>query len=184
MSISSLTALAVARNTRRPTKSDAGEVTEESDQSAASPSLVGLLVKQVPVSMVAGYTALTAGLVELVGKATPDNPSPDQLMPYRWAGFAILVLFSMALTYVAYRAKAGDGARRPVAEVLGVGVAAAGWGLGIPESPILAEMSGARGAAMVLLIGFAAVAANLIVASRLTAQVVDTESVKGSVVST
>jgi hypothetical protein len=184
MSIGSITALAVARNTRRPTKSDAGEVTEESVESEAPPSLMALLIKQVPVSMVAGYTALTAGLVELVGKATRENPQPDQLLPYRWAGFAILVLFSMALTYLTYRAKADEGARRPVAEVLGVGVAAAGWGLGIPESPLLAQLSGPQGAAMVLLIGFAAVAANLVIASRLTTQVVETPSATGQVAST
>jgi len=172
MSISSLTAVGVARNLRKPTKSDSGEVTEESDAKAEEASLTQLLVKQVPTGMVAAYTALTAATVELIDEVTVENPSPDELLPYRWLGLIGLVLGSMLLTYGSYRSKAATGARRPVAEVLGVGVAALGWGLVVPESPALAQVDGDRGTASVLLIGFLSVVANLIIASRLKTKAV------------
>ena len=167
MSIGSLTAFAVARNSREPTKADAGEVTAESEHEAEQATIPQLLVKQVPIGLVAAYTALTAATVELIDEPAPGKPHPDQLLSYRWAGLIALVVLSLVLTHVSYRAKAAAGARRPVAEMIGVGTAAAGWGLVIPDSPLLATLDGDRGTAMVLLIGFVAVGLNLIVATRL-----------------
>jgi len=167
MSISSLTAVGVARNRRTPNKSDTGEVTEDSLANKEGASLGALLIKQVPTGMVAAYMAVTAATVELIDETSPEAPQPDVLLVYRWGGLIVLVIGSMVLTYLTYRSKADTGARRPVAEVLGVGVAAAGWGLVMPESPALAQASGDRGTALVLLIGFLAVVVNLIIATRL-----------------
>lgn len=167
MSIGSLAAVGVARNRRTPTKSDSGEVTEDSDVSDQDASLGGLLVKQVPTGMVAAYMALTAATVELIDEAVPGDPTPDELLLYRWLGLAALVVGSMLLTYYTYQNKADAGSRKPVAEVLGVGFAAAGWGLVMPESPALAQFDGDSGAALVLLMGFVAVVANLVIATQL-----------------
>ena len=167
MSIRTLTTVGVARNRRQPTKSDSGEVLEDQQANTEAASLPQLLVKQVPTGMVAAYTAFTAAVVELIDEPTADVPDPDLLIGFRWGGFALLVIGSMAMLYVTYRTAAGPKARQPVAEVLGVGIAATGWGLVIPESPLLAQSTGDSGVALVLLISFAAVVGNLVVAKRL-----------------
>lgn len=167
MSISTLATLAVTRNAGRPSKADTGEKPAGSDDSDKTPSLAQLLVKQVPTGMVAGYTAVVAALVELVDKPTSDVPEPDEHLLWRWIVFGMLVVGSAALTYVSYVGKAADSARTPLLELTGVAFAAAGWGLVVPESPLLAQANGADGAALVVIIGFAALIINLVVAALL-----------------
>ncbi|MGZ4603405.1 MAG: hypothetical protein ACXV0U_07380 [Kineosporiaceae bacterium] len=168
MSITSLTGVALARNQPgRTTKADSGEVPKDSRTADEQASLLALLVKQVPTGMLAAYTAVTATLAELV-KPSAADPHPDPLLAYRWAILAILVVGSVALSYVSYRGKADPDARRyPVAEMIGVGVAAAGWGLALPDSPVLAAVDGPQGVATVFLVGFVATVINVIVAQRL-----------------
>lgn len=103
MSIKSLVTVGVAWNERKPTKSDSGEVVDESAEAGTSASLSLLLVKQVPTGLVAAYTAFTAAVVELIDVPTTSNPTPDQLLGYRWAGFAILVIGSVVMLLVSYR---------------------------------------------------------------------------------
>lgn len=166
MSISSLTGVALARNSANPTtKAESGENPTDTGHTQDA-SLATLLVKQVPTGLVAAYTALTAALVELT-KPTDSDPNPDQLLGYRWVAFGIMVVTSFVLTYLSYRSKAEAGARQPVAELIGVTVAAAGWGLVTPESPALAQAEGSSGVALVLVIAFVATAINLAVAARL-----------------
>ncbi|HVN10703.1 MAG TPA: hypothetical protein VMT69_01325 [Kineosporiaceae bacterium] len=168
MSITSLTGVALARNQPgTTTKADSGEVPKDAPGADEQASLLALLVKQVPTGMVAAYTAVTAALAELA-KPTAADPRPDHLLAYRWAILAILVVGSVTLSYVSYRGKADpDDRRYPVAEMIGVGVAASGWGLALPDSPLLAAMEGPQGVATVFLVGFVATVINVIVAQRL-----------------
>ncbi|TDD56901.1 hypothetical protein E1263_24995 [Kribbella antibiotica] len=161
MTIGSVTTLGVARNLRAPTKADAAEKPAGTAGADEKPTLLQLVAKQVPIGLVAAYTGLTSGLIQLIDEPTPENPDPDQYFLYRWLGFAALVLLAAFLTYASYSRKAGAGARRPVAEVLGVSIAAAAWGLMIPESPLFAVIDGKGGAALVLVVGFVGVGLNL-----------------------
>lgn len=167
MTIGTLTSLGVARNLRAPNKSDSGEALDEDETKTEKASLPQILVKQVPTGLVAAYTALTATIVQLIDEPTSAVPQPDLLLSFRWAAFVILVIFSMGLTFASYRAKVGPGARWPIAEVLGVSIAAAVWGLLIPESPMLAMNPGDRGVALIAVIGFVGIGLNLLTAQRL-----------------
>jgi len=169
MSVGALTSIGVARNLRAPTKSDAGERTEDSNEADQAASIPELLVKQVPTSLVAGYTAVTATLVALIPEPTSTVPNPDELLNLRWIAFFVLVLSSALLTGVVYYAKAGRGARKPVLEVLGVTISAAGWGLVVPESPILAMVDDvARSVGTVAVVGFVAISLNTVTAAGLS----------------
>ena len=170
MSIQSITALAVARNLRRPTKNDAGVVTKDSQAADTAPTLPEILVKTVPVGLVSAYTAFIAVIAELVAEPTAEKPHPEQYLPYRWLGLATLVAFSAGLTYRAYGKKAGDGARFPLEEVAAVTVASAAWGLCIPESPLLAQLDKTEGAIVLALIGFVGVGVTLLLSSRMKTQ--------------
>lgn len=169
MSIGSLTGVALARNSAgKTTKADSGELPKDAPDAQETASISALLAKQVPTGMVASYTAVTAAIVEIVAL---EPSSTDLMLPYRWAAFAVLVLGSLVLTYVSYRAKATRSARFPIAELVGVGTAAAGWGLVIPDSPLLAGADGRSGLALVAVVGFLATVVSTIVAKRLQASV-------------
>jgi hypothetical protein len=167
MTITTITTLGAARNNRTPTKADAAETPTDGTGATEQPGLLQLVAKQVPVGLVAAYTGATSGFIQLIDEPTAAEPAPDQYLVYRWLALAILVLASAGLTYRSYRQKAGKAARQPIAEVLGVGIAAAAWGLMIPESPLLAMTDGPGGLALVILIGLAAVALNLVTGSNL-----------------
>lgn len=171
MAISSITTLAVARNLRKPTRSDAGAVTAESDNAAKDPSSTDLLAKTVPVGLVSAYTAFIAVVTQVVAAPTRDNPNPTQYLWVRWLAFGILVLSAAFLTWSSYRGKAEKDARRPTVEVAAVTVAAAAWGLAIPESPILATIANKQAGLLVLaFIAFAGVAINLVLSNLMKEQ--------------
>ena len=170
MSISTLAALAVARNLPpttagkpRPTKQDAGESVAPSAKADEKASLTTILAKTVPTGLVAAYTAFIAGVTEQVDKPTKKVPSPDLYTGYRWVGFAVLVGASVALFLASYLSKAdADHRKIPVPELLSILIVATAWGLAVPESPILA--SGDKQLPLLLLITFAAVAINGVLA--------------------
>lgn len=169
MSIQSMTALAVARNLREPTKADAGVATKEAENADTSPTLSEILAKTLPVGLVTAYTAFIAVVTEVVAKPTTEEPNPEQFLWLRWLGFAILTVTAAFLTYGSYKSKtAGTTVRFPLVEVAAVTVAAAAWGLGIPESPLLASINDeATGLLLLALIAFAGVAVNLVLANAM-----------------
>lgn len=172
MSIDSMTTLGVARNLRNPTKSDIAAVTEESNEATQSPSLQEILAKTVPVGLVTGYTAFIAVVTQVVDAPTKKVPAPEEYLWVRWAALAILVVTAAVLTHQSYSRKAGKGARSPVAEVAAVTVAAAAWGLGVPESPLLAAIEDKNlGLLVIALIGLTGVAGNLMLAGKLKSRV-------------
>ncbi len=172
MSISSMTGLALARNLREPTKADVGVVVVESDDADKAPTLTDILAKTVPVGLVTAYTAFIAVVTEVVAAPTAEDPNPDQYLWVRWLAFVILVATAGFLSYGMYLAKSKklkSGVKRtPVLEISAVVIAAVAWGLGIPESPLLAGIDGKEQGLMVLaLISFAGVAANLVISTYL-----------------
>lgn len=162
MSIPSLTALAVARNLRAPTKADAGVATVEAAAAEKPPTLPEILAKTVPVGLVSAYTAFVAVVAEVVAEPTPANPTPEQFLTLRWLALALLVVLAAVLTLVNYRKKAGVEARFPALELAAVTVASAAWGLGVPESPLLATVDRSEGLILIALIGFVGVGLNAV----------------------
>ncbi|MCU1689546.1 MAG: hypothetical protein JWN61_1186 [Pseudonocardiales bacterium] len=170
MSIASMTSLAVVRNAHAPTKADAGVAPAGSLKGQQPPSLTDLLAKTIPVGLVTAYGAFIAAISQLVSEPTAADPSPDQILWARWIAFAALVAVAGALAYLSYRSQAPKPARAPIVEVSAVVVSAIGWGLGLPESPILAAMSSkTTGLTVLALVAFLAVAINLVLAKLMQA---------------
>jgi hypothetical protein len=170
MSISSITSFAVARNLRAPTKADAGVATTEAAAAGDPPSLPEILAKTLPVGLVSAYTAFIAVVAEVVAEPTPAKPDPEQYLSYRWGALAVLVLLAATLTLITYRRKAGAGARFPALELSAVTVAAGAWGLGVPESPLLAAADKQEGLILIALIGFVGVGINAILSALLRSE--------------
>lgn len=168
MSIHAMTTLAVARNRRQPGKRDIAERTSDSAKADEQPSLPAILAKTIPTGLVTAYTAFIAVVSEVVKKPTAEMPNPDKLLDLRWAGFAVLVVAAAIVTFLSYAGKAEKGSRPPLLETAAVLVAAAGWGLALPESPLLATIDDtARGTITIALIGLAAVAVNSVLSAML-----------------
>jgi len=74
VSIHPLTAYAVARNLRKPTRSDAGEVTKESTKRDEEPSLPALLVKQTADPVLEATISSRLTLVRRVVAFTNEYP--------------------------------------------------------------------------------------------------------------
>jgi hypothetical protein len=131
--------------------------------------LTDILVTSIPTGLVAAYTAFISFLSGLVDKPTVAHPHPNEFLGYRVAGLILLVLVSGGLVIAGYASKRDPTkkARFPGLEVSAAVVAALGWGLALPESPLLAGKEGNGRAALVALIAFAAIAVNLIIAKFL-----------------
>jgi hypothetical protein len=121
------------------------------------------------------YTAFIAVLAQLT-KPSADDLHPDQLLLYRWLGFAVLVGGTAAFSYVSYRKKATaakqpgqtKGIGSPLLEVSALTVAAIAWGLSTPESPLLTKLDGVHGLVSLALISLVAVVINAILAKPMT----------------
>jgi hypothetical protein len=166
MSISSISTIAVARNSGAPTKADSSEATADAPDAEEAATLPALLVKTVPTSLVAGYTAFIALVTTTLVTPTATNPHPDQYLPIRWVAVIMLVAASAAGTYFSYRRKAGTGARFPMLEVAAVAAAAAGWALASPGSPLFAGIDdSARRTITLGVAGFAGIALTTVLAN-------------------
>jgi hypothetical protein len=165
-----MTTIAVTRNSRKPLRADTGaavtamtekEKAEQEAEGGGNAKLTDILVETVPTGLVTAYTAFIAIVSQIVADPTPEVPKPEQFLGLRWIGFVALVLLALFITYGSYVKKAGTGARIPVPELLSVGVAAAGWGLALPESPLVVWMDGTAGLIATALVAFIAVGINL-----------------------
>ena len=88
----------VARSPGVPTKTEPGEDTAEETDGKGTATLPALLVKTVPTSLVAGYTALIALVTATLVVPTATNPHPSQYLSLRWIAFFVLVAASAAGT--------------------------------------------------------------------------------------
>lgn len=135
MSISTLTTLGAARDDRTPKKSDAGKAPEGSTDQAR---ITDALVSSIPTEVVSAYTAAVA---VVVGYIDPEeNTHPDMFKTLRWWMFVALIAITAASIYFSFRAKSQQ--RQPVAEVAAGVLAAAIWGLSLPESPLSVSLNG------------------------------------------
>jgi hypothetical protein len=138
MSVSSLTTIAAAREDvpdRRPTKGEIGKVPSYHPEAGQSAGVADVLAKQFPTELVAPYTALTAAIVAAVGKPTPRDPHPDQLIWWRWAAFAVLIASVILVVWFGKRQKTRNWGFPAAAITSGV-VAAAAWACMMPGSPV------------------------------------------------
>lgn len=172
MSITSLTTLEVARQTRVPKKSDIGKAVSDvganSESSENQPSLTETLATTVPTGLVAAYTTYIATIVAGVDPPSADTPNPDLFLPWRWGGFIVLVLAAFLITVGNYRAKrTANMPPIPWLSAAAATVAAAGWGLALPESPLIAALEGDKTWLVPLAVAGLAVVINLVLSSFL-----------------
>jgi hypothetical protein len=171
MSTGTLTTLAVVRDGGPPSRADVGKAPPAEPAEPAKPATIGdLLQTMVPTSVVAAYTAAVATLVAHIEPMTSENPHPDQFLGWRWGLFAIMVAFAVGLTVSGYHLKkpAGSGRSLPVLETLGALTVAAGWGLAVPQSPLVAQFHDPDSAWLVpLVVGFGTLAIGSVIANFL-----------------
>jgi hypothetical protein len=169
MSISTLTTLAAVRDDRAPRRADVGKTKPEDPHADERASIANLLVTAVPTELVAPYTALTAVIVGLIDAPTPAAPDPGQFEALRWIVFALLLVGTGGAIYrgAAKKRGPGSGSRLPAAELAAGLVAAAGWGLALPESPLIPYFDEDGRVIAPLVAGFAAVAILVAVGSKL-----------------
>jgi hypothetical protein len=136
MSISTLTTLGAARDEGDPKKSDTGKAPEGSDAKAR---ITDALVSSIPTEVVAAYTAAVTLVVGFIDPAKGKH-FPDQFKVLRWWMFAALILVTAVSIYFSFRAKSQK--RQPLAEVVAGVLAAAIWGLSLPESPLAPTLHG------------------------------------------
>ena len=162
MSISTLTTLGAARDSRDPKRQDIGKGAPESQEAEAKPTAADLLITLIPTEFVALYTALVAAIVGSIAKPVAGQPPPDDYRAIRWVAFVVLVGGTMvAVGYVGKQKskRTGAASRRRIhlAEAIAAGIAAAGWGLGTPDSPLSPYLSQGPRTFVPLLVGFVAV---------------------------
>jgi hypothetical protein len=142
MSVSGLGTLAAARDAGTPKKSQIGKAVEGTEDDGVA-SVRDLLVTAVPTEIVGLFTAAMAVLVGGVEAPTVAEPDPDDFAFYRWLlVVAVIVITALAVNQSTKRKQVarrpGSRAKRrvPVTEIATGCVAAAGWALSLPESPL------------------------------------------------
>jgi len=142
MSSKGLAVLAAERTTASPTKKDLGR--GRADSMGDDIANIGdALVTLIPTGAITGYTLLLSGIVSLVDSPTATIPKPDQLSIYRWLAFAALIILSTTLFLFSYYSTLRQSGRRfPILETMGTTLAAAVWGLTVPESPLQPYLDG------------------------------------------
>jgi hypothetical protein len=165
VSISTLTTLAATRDQRKPTRKDIGKgtpgVTDADDATTTD-----VLVTLIPTEFVAPYTALVAAIV---GTAVLG----DEHRFVRWLVFGVLVAGTFAAVGLLGPRKSKDEGRRRrlhAGEGFAAAVAAAGWALATPGSPLTPYLAGSQKAYMPLVAGFIALVILVPLTGPLTAK--------------
>lgn len=169
MSISSLTSIAAVRDQAKPTKGHIGKQSTKDDDAASPASRWNMLVSSIPTELVAPYTALTAAIVASVAKATRANPHPDHYERWRWGALALLALGTAGMVWVGALRK-GSTRKVPLLEIATSVVAAIGWALALPNSPLTPHLAKGERTFVPLFIAFAAGIVALLLAGGLKQQ--------------
>ena len=83
---------------------------------------------------------------------------PDEFQAWRWLLFALLLGGTFLIVWLVSRSKQPAGSKPfPLLEVSGATIAAAGWGLAMPESPLAPYLGKPEEIFVPLIVGFAAV---------------------------
>ena len=143
MSVSSLTTIAAARERAhsRLSKGQVGVVPVAEPGADDDASVTDVLAKQIPVELIAPYTALTAAIVGAVAKPTSADPTPDQLSGWRWAAFAVLIASVILVVWWGKYQKTKTWTFPWVAAVAAVASAIA-WAFLMPGSPLVPYIHG------------------------------------------
>ena len=172
MSIATISKVAALRASGEdPTRASVGKgAPQEGDERAR---VTDLLISLVPVELIAPYTLAAAAIVGAVADPeldpdTMETIEPDQYEGWRWGIFVILVAGTFVITWIVSRGKQpADRKRFPALEVFGATVAAAGWALAIPGSPIDPYLEIPEGTFVPLVVGLAAVVGTTVIAKAL-----------------
>jgi hypothetical protein len=108
---------------------------------------------------------------EGTAKSSPSRPHPDQLIAWRLATFAILVIGTIGLVWEGSRRKSTGPQKVPLLEITAALTTAVGWSFAFPDSPLSPHLH-STGALTItpLLVGFAAIVFTAITASALQSQ--------------
>jgi hypothetical protein len=140
MSIGTLATVGVARDTKAVRRRDAGKAKATAPDEAAKTR--DMVLAAIPVEVVGPYTFLVTVLIGLIDVEKGEHL--DQFETARWALYALAVVGTCFFVWDTVRRKRARGGWKPVPalEVASAGVAAAVWGLTVPESPLAIRLNG------------------------------------------
>lgn len=137
MSLNALTNLAVERDAGEPKKRPSPKSRAETPAEDEKHSYADALVSAIPTEVLALYTFV---VTEVVGTITAGD---DKRLDMRWilysAGIAAIVVY-LLVGYLRRRHQAKK-RRFPGTEIFAATVAFAAWGLVMPGSPLVSELS-------------------------------------------
>ena len=114
---------------------------EDLEQTKAQ-GYLDLLVTAIPTEPLALYTFVVAGIVATIG----SEAGADKRLTMRWIIFGVTTAFIVLWMFASYlrRSKEDQKADRalPLPEILCAVVGFGAWGLAMPESPLMAELTG------------------------------------------
>jgi hypothetical protein len=134
VSLNSLANLAVQRDAGTPAKT--AVAAEDENPATEAQNWTDVLTAAIPTEALALYTFLTGAIIATI------SAGEDERLTMRWiiyvAGFVIIA----AYLFGSYHRAAGKRKRRlPLREFLSASIAFAAWGLVMPGSPLLADLS-------------------------------------------
>lgn len=146
MSVRSLVAISVDRDTAGGGLSASGSVTSRRERRASRPrpasdvdrvadGYAAVLIAAIPTEVLAVYTFVVGVVV-----GTIDAGDPDHLL-LRWILYGVGIGITLAWLAIGHRRAAGR-RRLPLLEMLTAGTAFAVWGLVMPGSPLSATLEG------------------------------------------
>lgn len=140
MSVRGLNEVAVQRDLGGAQRvADQPKSTDETHETKAQ-GYLDLLVTAIPTEPLALYTFVIAGIVATIGS------EGDQRLLMRWIIFGVTAGFIAIWMLATYLRQARSSPKKdrvlPLPEILTAVIAFGAWGLAMPESPLMAELSG------------------------------------------
>jgi hypothetical protein len=140
MSVRGLNEVAVQRDLGGAQRvAEQPKTTDESHETKAQ-GYLDLLVTAIPTEPLALYTFVIAGIVATIGS------EGDQRLLMRWIIFGVTAAFIAVWMVASYLRQAHSSEKPdrvlPLPEILTAVIAFGAWGLAMPESPLIAELSG------------------------------------------
>lgn len=140
MSVRGLNEVAVQRDLGGAQRvAEQPKTTDEAHETKAQ-GYLDLLVTAIPTEPLALYTFVIAGIVATI------SSEGDQRLLMRWIIFGVTAGFIAVWMLVSYLRQAHSSEKPdralPLPEILTAVIAFGAWGLAMPESPLIAELSG------------------------------------------
>jgi hypothetical protein len=137
MSMSQLASTALQRDQDAPKQTKRKPRSKTEAAETEQQGYAGVLIHAIPTEPLALYTFLIAAIVATI------DAGEDTRIELRWWIFAVTIVFIAVWLTAGYRRNRETATVRngPWAEVVAACVAFAAWGLVMPESPLMAELS-------------------------------------------